>query len=227
GKPELVDLSFFRNKSVDYLALGHIHSFQEDSLPPRGLWCCPGCLEGRGFDECGVHGFVLMEVNGKTQDVRREFVPFAQRRLWEIPVDVSGCMTTGEAADRIEEVLSGLQGNENSSPASGAGDVKGSVSGSGRISSGDLWKIILTGETDVDSEISTGLLQKRFEDRCYFLKVKDQTTLHVDYRDYALDASLKGEFVRLVSRDPSLEEQEKAEIIRCGIRALSGESWQD
>ena len=32
----------------------------------------------------------------------------------------------------------------------------------------------------------------------YFEKVKDRTTLRVDYSDYEKDASLKGEFIRMV-----------------------------
>ena len=57
----------------------------------------------------------------------------------------------------------------------------------------------------------------------YFAKVKDNTRIAVDYNDFELDASLKGEFVRLVKGDDSLSEEEKAEIIRCGFQALNGE----
>ncbi len=45
----------------------------------------------------------------------------------------------------------------------------------------------------------------------------------INYEDYAKKASLKGEFVRLVSGDKSLSEEEKSEIIDCGLKALSGE----
>ena len=53
--------------------------------------------------------------------------------------------------------------------------------------------------------------------------MEDATRLVVDYSGYARDASLKGEFVRQVEMAAELDEQEKAEIIRCGIQALSGE----
>ena len=44
----------------------------------------------------------------------------------------------------------------------------------------------------------------------------------MNYQDYEKDASLKGEFVRLVSQS-DLSEEEKAMIIRTGILALQGE----
>ena len=60
------------------------------------------------------------------------------------------------------------------------------------------------------------------QDYFYFEKVKDRTTLRVDYSDYEKDASLKGEFIRMVLGS-ELSQEQKAEVIRCGILALSGE----
>ena len=45
----------------------------------------------------------------------------------------------------------------------------------------------------------------------------------MDYSAFALDESLKGEFVRTVMAAEDLQEEEKAEIIRYGIQALAGE----
>ena len=49
---DVVPIELFRNRNIDYLALGHIHSFFEGYLDQRGRYCYSGCLEGRGFDEC-------------------------------------------------------------------------------------------------------------------------------------------------------------------------------
>ena len=46
---------------IDYLALGHVHSFRQEKLDEQGIWCYSGCLEGRGFDECGTKGYVMLE----------------------------------------------------------------------------------------------------------------------------------------------------------------------
>jgi fucose 4-O-acetylase-like acetyltransferase len=57
-----VSLSALRGRGIDYLALGHIHAYKKAPLDSRGIYCYPGCLEGRGFDECGRKGFVLLVV---------------------------------------------------------------------------------------------------------------------------------------------------------------------
>ncbi len=45
----------------------------------------------------------------------------------------------------------------------------------------------------------------------------------INYDDYAKKASLKGEFVRIIHKDNSISEDEKSEIIDCGLKFLSGE----
>ncbi len=199
-KAEIIDIGAFRNKHIDYLALGHIHTYHEGTLAPRGIWCYPGCLEGRGFDECGEHGFVLLDIDTASGSFTNRFVPFAFRHLREITVDITGCRNTSEIMRRVESVLA-----------------------EERIPSPDLWKLILTGSVDVSCEKDTVLIQKHFCDQCYHLRVEDRSRLEVDYNSYIYDRSLKGEFVRLVQGDRSLSEQEKAEVIRCGIQALTGE----
>ena len=57
---DLVNLSLLKQKNIQYLALGHIHSYACDRIDENGIYCYPGCLEGRGFDECGPKGFVTM-----------------------------------------------------------------------------------------------------------------------------------------------------------------------
>lgn len=62
---------------LDYLALGHVHA---GFVRRFGQTVCamPGCLMGRGFDECGQKGALRAEV-GKA-DCRTEFVPIRTRR---------------------------------------------------------------------------------------------------------------------------------------------------
>ena len=79
------------------------------------------------------------------------------------------------------------------------------------------------GSVDVECEKNPELLTKQFEDRYYFFKLEDESCLEVDYSAFALDESLKGEFVRTVMAAEDLREEEKAEIIRYGIQALAGE----
>ena len=199
-KAQVIRLRELKNKGIDYLALGHVHRYREEPLDGRGVWCYPGCLEGRGFDECGTHGFVLLQVEEQTGACTRQFVPFALRTLHTVEVDVSGCMRTGNMVERLETVLAGE-----------------------KIPPRDFVKIVLTGSLDVECEKDLTYLEKRLEQDYYFLKIQDETKLRVDIRDFLLDESLKGEFVRLVMAAEELPEEERAAVIRCGLQALAGE----
>jgi DNA repair exonuclease SbcCD nuclease subunit len=188
-------LRALRGKNIDYLALGHIHSYRKEKLDERGDWCYCGCLEGRGFDECGEKGYVLLEIeDGK---VESRFVPFAKRTLHEISVDITGLLTQEEIQRAVEQALT---------------DIPGS----------DLVKVVLTGEAAPEAEKDIDWVQRWLGDSYYFLKVKDGTRLFIHPEDYQYDISLKGEFVRLVlaSRMPK---EEKEQVLRLGIRALAGE----
>lgn len=204
GDRDLIALSALSGRSVDYLALGHIHSIREGELPPKGVWCYPGCLEGRGFDECGDHGFVLLDIDTEKKCCVRTFVPFARRRLFAPEIDVTGCGTTVEMTERVRRALS--------RPGGPAPD--------------DMVKIVLTGQVSFDCEKHPGQIAAHFAPDYYAVSVEDNTRLAVDYRDFRYDATLKGEFVRTVEEDAELTEEEKSEIIRCGILALSGEETE-
>ena len=47
-----VKISELRDKGIDYLALGHIHSYKTGKIDDRGVWAFSGCLEGREFLFC-------------------------------------------------------------------------------------------------------------------------------------------------------------------------------
>ena len=194
-KTEIINLKELKNKNIDYLALGHIHAYKKEKLDNRGNYCYAGCLEGRGFDECGKKGFVILNIENKKIDT--EFIEFAQREICEIHIDVSDLLTTSEVECLINKEL------ENTNKD-------------------NLIKIILEGKVSIDSERDINYLIKRFENEVYFIKIYDETTLKIDYMDYKNDISLKGEFIRLVLQQ-DITEEEKREIITTGIRALSGE----
>ena len=194
-KAEIINMQELKNKNIDYLALGHIHKYKEQKLDARGTYCYSGCLEGRGFDECGAKGFVLLNIeDGK---IERNFIPFAQRTLHEIPVDITKTNTTSEAITKIESMIADIPKE-------------------------DLVKIVLTGKVELESERDINYILKNYQDRFYFLKIYDETLPLIDYEKYENDASLKGEFIRLVLSQ-KITDKEKKEIITTGIKALSGE----
>lgn len=70
---------------ADYLALGHVHTCSGLKKAGNTYYAWPGCPEGRGFDECGEKGVLIVDVApGK---VKAEFVPTATRRYERVSVD--------------------------------------------------------------------------------------------------------------------------------------------
>lgn len=202
-KAEIIHLKALRNKGIDYLALGHVHMYKKEKLDARGTYCYAGCLEGRGFDECGDHGFVVLDIDEDTGTYTHEFILFAQRKLFTVEVDVTDCQTT---AEMVSKAVQDLQN---------AGcDEEGMV------------KIVLKGTLDVECEKDIAYFQSRFRQRFYYVKVYDETRLKIEAGDYMLDESLKGEFVRQIMADDSISEEDKKIIIRYGLQAIAGEEVQ-
>ena len=196
-KTEIINLNDLKNKNIDYLALGHIHKFKQEKLDNRGIYCYSGCIEGRGFDECGEKGFVLLDIDEEKGLIDTKFVPFASRHLYEISVDVTDTSSTLETEAKIDETLLNIEKEA-------------------------LIKIVLVGKVTLDSERDINYLEKKYNSIYYFAKIYDETTLKIDYMTYENDASLKGEFIRLVLSQ-NLPEDETRKIITSGIKALSGE----
>jgi len=192
-----VNLRALANRSLDYLALGHIHSYSIDRLDARGIYCYAGCPEGRGFDECGSKGFVMLDVDEEQKKISTQFVSLARRACHCFAVDVSAC----DSLLCLEQTV--LDACAAAAPS-------------------DLVKAELVGfvapETCHDAAYVTRVLSERF----YFAKVYDKTKLSIRAEDYCNDISLKGEFVRLVLA-AKLDEDLKMQVIQKGIRALGGE----
>lgn len=194
NKAGVINLTKLKNKNIDYLALGHIHAFTQGTLDQRGEYCYAGCLEGRGFDECGEKGFVLLEINYGV--VKSNFVKFAQRQLIELSFDITGYDDWFTIEERI------MQQVQNYDTA-------------------DLLKITLCGKYKIQLEKHIGMLEKKLN-QFYFAKVKDDSVLAVTADDVANDVSLRGEFIRQVLAS-NLSQVEKERTIIVGLRALNGE----
>ena len=198
-KTEIIGLKEFRNKGIDYLALGHVHEYKSAMLDGNCKYCYSGCLEGRGFDETGKHGFVLLDIDEDLGKVSDTFVPFSYRNLWDVNVDISSCLSTPEIIGEVRMAL-------NASPAT----------------CDDLVKVILSGNVDVSCEKDIDFIKRTFEDEYYFIKVYDKTVTRVNPEEFMLDCSLKGEFVRTVLGDDSLSQEEKGKIVKLGLSVLLG-----
>ena len=80
---------------LTYLALGHIHQCSGLQREGDTFWAYPGCPEGRGFDETGAKGVLLVEA--EPGQVTARFVHLCQRRYEILSVDLTGA-SDGAAA---------------------------------------------------------------------------------------------------------------------------------
>lgn len=195
---ENVNLNLLKNKNIDYLALGHIHTYKFEKLDQRGYYCYSGCIDGRGFDECGKKGFVLLQINEDNTFDKKFFVA-SSRIFYDIDVDVS---IANDENDVYRFILENTE----------------------KITENDIVKINLMGEIKEELTIDTDYLKSKMMNRFYFVKINDKTNIRINYESYENDISLKGEFVRLL-KDSQLGETEKSKIIQTGIKALLGKEF--
>lgn len=239
GSDELaINKRLLQHRNIDYLALGHIHAYRSGGIDTRGIYCYPGCLEGRGFDECGPHGFVVLDIDTANGTCKRSFVEFARRKLYENQVDITNTVSGAEILNSVEKSL------DNS-----------------RCLEQDMIKVELTGTVDQELLPVCAYIKKVLSDRYYYIKVKDSTkktiSLHNNTKTYSLhknkqidDLSLKNMslnrtyfkdmamddrsgmydwvsfrkmFTDTVMSKTDIHEADREEIIRLGIMALNGE----
>ena len=193
--PDTVYINELKDKNIDYLALGHIHTYSSKPLDKRGVYAYSGCLEGRGWDECGKKGFVLLDI--ENNKFTTKFIPFAQRTLYEIEIEVGDFNSITEIISAIDEHTCD-------------------------IPSKDFVRIVLTGKTNLQSKVDIALIEVKLSFKFFCFEIKDKTTFKIDTSKYLKDVSLAGEFVREVESS-ELNEDEKNEIIALGLKVLNGE----
>ena len=195
---DFVCLSLLQNKSIDYLALGHIHQpmMQAERLDGRGRYRYSGCLEGRGYDECGKRGCFLLDIqNGAVAS--ELFLSFAKREVCERSADISACTSYYEIERTVQSALEGVRDT-------------------------DMVKLTLFGKHKIGLRKDISLLAARLNGAYFHAKVVDESTAYIDYSAYQNDLSERGEFVREVGRY-ALSDEERAEILDVGLKALAGE----
>ena len=193
GEDETVPLTAFKGRNIDYLALGHEHAFRHKRLDARGTWCYPGCPEGRGFDECGAHGFVVLTLDG-THCTGASFVPFAKRMLHDLTLDVT---EIGDGLYAVEQALGSLVRD---------------------IAADDLVRVTFIGRDH--GALDLRYLSSRLSERFFYAELRDDRTPACG-TDRDGDLSLRGAFVRAVAAS-DMTEEEKAAVLRCGLAALEG-----
>ena len=196
ASPDGIGIKDAAGKNIDYLALGHYHSYKTEAIDDRGVAVYSGTPEGRGFDEVGDKGFVLLDTDRARMDF--SFKSFANRKLHIVQVDLSTAIKTADINDMVDRAIRS-------------------------ISYSDIVRVELCGKYSPSLWKDTGALLTRFSDKFYYFEVKDSSRLAINPDDFKHDKSLKGEFIRSVSADTDIDEETKEKIIACGINALMGE----
>ena len=83
-------------------------------------------------------------------------------------------------------------------------------------------KLVLFGNHEVGLRKDVALLSTRLSSQFFHVKVVDESRVRIDYQRYKNDLSERGEFVREVGRY-ALSEEDRAEILDVGLKALAGE----
>ncbi len=193
--PDAVGLRDAAERNIDYLALGHYHSFRSCQISGGGSAVYSGTPEGRGFDECGKCGFVLIDTD-RIEEYK--FIPFAKRIIHNIEIDINGLNSLGEVQSACQSAIRGL-------------------------SSDDLVRLELVGQRGLELWLDEEAIADKFRGGFFHLEVKNSTRLLIKKEDYQFDKTLKGEFIRLVSSREDLDELTKEKIIEMGLNALMGE----
>lgn len=188
-----IKLDQLKNKGIDYLALGHIHSFKEGEIDERGFYCYPGCLEGRGFDECGEKGFIELNINNF---IEYKFVCFAKRFLIEKNIDISNAKDLFDINLKVKEKVK-------------------------EIAKKNILRINLIGEIPYYCEFNEEDIKLALND-FYYVDIKNHTTTKIDISSYKDDKSLIGEFVKGVYYNNEYSLEEKNKIIALGLKLING-----
>lgn len=174
---------------VDYVALGHMHCYSYYNNETT-VMINPGSPEPLGFDEEGHHGFVqgkltLSEENRKS--VETEFIVSATRHYHNLEVDISEYICDVEVIDKINyDLLS-------------------------KMSSADFYSISLKGFISKDYRLDIGNIIEGLKQNCFYIRIKNNTSVKFDYEKYLEDPGIKGEFVRRIM---DMQEQETSEVDR-------------
>lgn len=203
GNYNTVTKEFIRNSRMDYIALGHIHTFSGILKEGKTYYAYPGCPESHGFDEPGSKGAIFAEIS--KGECQFKFVPTALRTHEILNIDISGIDSSAAAADTVlAEIKERFPKNF------------------GR----NLYKIILTGSIPEGVKIDSADIARRISDSVFYIKVKDRAEIAVNLELLSKEKSLKGIFVKKMLMKIGAEGDPDGELRQAlflGLKAFNSE----
>ncbi len=193
----------------DYVALGHIHKGGEVKVAGNTYFAYSGCLEGRSFDECGIKGVIVAELEKRSD---RLVAAFANRRLCKrhyekLSIDITGISSHEALIERMHSAVA----------AAGFGvDVLLRARLTGRIS-----PEVKLNLKDVTAQ-TLGL---------FYLEIENATAPTLGAEELKNDISIRGalfrELLPMLESEKEEERQIASEALRLGLAALDGEDVVD
>ncbi len=188
--------------NMDYIALGHMHCFSKKTNG-KTVMINPGSPEPLGFDEEGRHGYVVGSLNINDDGKKHTEVSFfsrTHRQYHCLNEDISGYSNDTEVVEKLRPVL----------------EEK------------DLYKLNLTGFISRGYAPDLCVINAALKNECFFIKIKNETSIKFEYESYLEDPGIKGEFVRRLLDRLEKEENKEARdtlflAIQYGLQALENE----
>lgn len=189
----------------DYAALGHRHSY-ETANDSRITYS--GCLEGRGFDETGEKGAVLVGIDKDTASrFGAKFVKFSRRCYYARELDVSGSSSNADIIDKVSALISAEHYGDDCA-----------------------LRIYLTGEVSGDFKITPTFICEQFP-ALFILEIVDRTLPILDKDKLKNDVTIRGAYYRTLESRITGEDEREREIaamaLRYGLAALGGNDIVD
>lgn len=204
GEYNPISRQFIELSKMDYIALGHIHSFSPPEKIGKTYFAYPGTPEPHGFDETGVKGAIAGEIS--KNEFRYEFIPCARRSYEVVNADVSAAANGAEATEIIKNILKEKFGDSYEN---------------------NFYKIILEGEISANAVLDCDEIRTRLNEGIYFVKLRDNTVLHTDLQVLRNENSIKGKFVNLmlekIENATDSDKQKLENALAIGLKAFSSQ----
>lgn len=188
-----ITTSQIAQSNMDYIALGHRHSFSGIMKEGKTYYAYSGCPQGRGFDETGDKGIIYGYVSKGVVDLN--FIKTSKRNYEEVIVDITGCFNYDSVKEKI---LSNIDENKRKN---------------------NLYKIVLKGEVSEEFNIDENILKMKIENDFYYCKVIDKTSISLNLEEILKGYSVKSIFInKLISKLNETEDEDEKEIIKMAIK---------
>lgn len=202
-----IGLRSLERSNAAYAALGHVHAAHSGKAG-RTLWAYPGCPEGRGFDELGPKGALIVSFGDSVQleTASPDGPPMTPTDMGAQPV-AARFVPACKRQYRIDTV-----------------NLDNFTAFLSQVDSPDLVRLLLTGESRDIPDLT--VLTTRAAPHFFHVELRDRTTLPTGLWARSQEDSLTGLFLReMRTRLDGADEDGREKLLlaaRFGLAALEG-----